>query len=70
MTWDAIFPYSLRDRAVEQICGKYLLTEMVDEGYVVVFDTKTKVGEMRAPQKRMINGKEVLIFEIGIGRGL
>ncbi len=58
------------DRAVEQICGKYLLTEMVDEGYVVVFDTKTKVGEMRAPQKRMINGKEALIFEIGIGRGL
>jgi len=58
------------DRAVEQICGKYLLTEKVEEGYVVVFDVKTNVGEMRAPQKRMGEGKEVLIFEIGIGRGL
>jgi len=58
------------DRAVEQICGKYLLTEKAEEGYVVVFDVKTKVGEMRAPQKRMVEGKDVLIFEIGIGRGL
>ena len=58
------------DRAVEQICGKYLLTEKAEEGYVVVFDVKTKVGEMRAPQKRMVKGKEILIFEIGIGRDL
>ena len=56
------------DRAVEQICGKYLLTEMVEEGYVVVFDVKTNVGGVRAPQSRMLEGKEVLIFEIGIGR--
>jgi len=56
------------DRAVEQICGKYLLTEKAEEGYVVVFDVKTKVGEMRAPRKRMVEGKEILIFEIGIGR--
>ena len=58
------------DRAVEQIGGKYLLTENAEEGYVVVFDVKTKVGEVRTPQKRMVEGKEVLIFEIGIGRGL
>jgi len=56
------------DRAVEQLCGKYLLTEKADEGYIVVFDVKTKVGEMRAPQKRLVEGKEILIFEIGIGR--
>jgi len=56
------------DRAVEQICGKYLLTEMVEEGYVVVFDVKTNVGEVRAPQSRTLEGKEVLIFGIGIGR--
>ena len=56
------------DRAVERICGKYLLTEMVEEGYVVVFDVKTHVGEVREPQNRMLEGKEVLIFEIGIGR--
>ena len=41
---------------------------MVAEGYVVVFDVKTKVGEMRTPQSRMVKGNEVLIFEIGIGR--
>ena len=58
------------DRAVEQLSGKYLLTEMAEEGYVVVFDVKTKVGEMRAPRKRLVEEKEILIFEIGIGRGL
>jgi hypothetical protein len=56
------------DRAVEQICGKYLLSEMAEEGYVIVFDVKTHVGEVRAPQSRFLEGKEVLIFEIGIGR--
>ena len=56
------------DRAVEQICGKYLLTEKADEGYVVVLDVKTKVGEGRTPRKRLVEGKEILIFEIGIGR--
>ena len=56
------------DRAVEQISGKYLLTEKAVEGYVVVFDVKTKVGEVRTPQKRQVEGKEVLIFEVGIGR--
>lgn len=56
------------DRAVEQLCRKYLLTEKAEEGYVVVFDVKTNVGEMRAPQKRLVEGKEILIFEIGIGR--
>ena len=56
------------ERAVEQICGKYLLTEKAMEGYVVVFDVKTKVGEVRTPQKRQVEGKEVLILEVGIGR--
>ena len=56
------------DRAVEQICGKYLLTEKAVEGYVVVFDVKTKVGEVRTPQKRQIEGNTVLVFEVGIGR--
>ena len=56
------------DRAVEQICGKYLLTEKALEGYVVVFDVKTKVGDVRTPQKRQVEGKEILIFEVGIGR--
>jgi hypothetical protein len=57
-------------RAVEQLGEKYLLTEKAEEGYVVVFDVKTKVGEVRTPQKQVVEGKEVLIFEIGIGSGL
>ena len=57
-------------RAVEQLSEKYLLTEKAEEGYVVVFDVKTKVGEVRTPQKRMGEEKEVLIFGVGIGRGL
>jgi len=56
------------DKAVEQICGKYLLTEKAEEGYVVVFDVKTRVGEISAPQKRLVEGKEILSFNIGIGR--
>lgn len=56
------------DRAVEQLSGKYLLTEKVDEGYVVVFDIKTKVGEVGAPQNRVVEGKEVLVFQLGIGK--
>ena len=56
------------DRAIEQLCGKYLLTEKAEEGCVVVFDVKTKVSEVRAHQKRVVEGKEILIFEIGIGK--
>jgi len=56
------------DKAVEQICGKYLLTEKAEEGYVVVFDVKTRVGEVSTPQKRLVEGKEILSFNIGIGR--
>jgi len=68
----SILPQAIRqpDRVVEQLGGKYLLTEMVEEGYVVVFDVKTKVGEVRTPRKRMVEGRVVLIFEIGIGRDL
>ena len=44
------------------------MTEKALEGYVVVFDVKTKVGEVGTPQKRQVEGKEILIFEVGIGR--
>ena len=44
------------------------MTEKAVEGYVVVFDVKTKVGDVRTPQKRQVEGNTVLIFEVGIGR--
>ena len=56
------------DRAVEQLSGKYLLTEKAGEGYVVVFDAKTKVGELCSPRKHRAGDKDVLSFNIGIGK--
>ena len=55
-------------KAIDQLCGKYLLTEQVDEGYVVIFDLKTKVGELCSPQRHAVDEKEILSFNIGIGR--
>jgi hypothetical protein len=56
------------EEALEQLTEKYLLPEKVDHGYIVLFDPKTKVGELCTPQKHMAEGKEILIFNIAIGR--
>ena len=56
------------DEALEQLTEKYLMPEKVDHGYIVLFDPKTKVGELCTPQKKVVEGKEVLIFNIAIGR--
>ena len=56
------------DRAVLQLCEKYLLTEQADEGYVVVFDIKTRVGELQQPERRVMGDTTVLVFVVGIGR--
>ncbi len=57
------------EKAIDQLCSKYLLTERVNEGYVVIFDLKTMTGEVSMPQRRMVAGKEILCFNIGIDRG-
>jgi hypothetical protein len=54
--------------ALEQLTEKYLLPEKVDHGYIVLFDPKTRVGELCTPQKHVAEGKEILIFNIAIGR--
>ena len=56
------------DEALEQIAEKYLLPERVSHGYIVIFDPKTRVGELCTPQKHILEGKEILSFNIGIGR--
>jgi hypothetical protein len=56
------------EKAIDQLCSKYLLTERANEGYVLIFDLKTMVGEVTTPQKRLVEGKEILSFNIGIGR--
>ncbi len=56
------------ERAIGQLCEKYLMTEQSDEGCIVVFDIKTQVGELCTPRRREVAGKQVLIFNIAIGR--
>ena len=56
------------DEALEQLAEKYLLPERVSHGYIVIFDPKTRVGELCTPQKHIMEGKEILSFNIGIGR--
>jgi hypothetical protein len=56
------------EKAIDQLSGKYLLTERANEGYVVVFDLKTMVGEVSTPQKHTVDGKKILSFNIGIGK--
>ena len=56
------------EEALEQLSEKYLLPEKVDYGYIVLFDPKTMVGELCTPQKHVAEGKEILIFNIAIGR--
>ena len=34
----------------------------------IIFDPKTKVGELCIPQKHTVEGKDILSFNIGIGR--
>ncbi len=57
------------DKAVDQVCDKYLLTERANEGYVILFDVKKKVGEIEGPHTREKDGHRVLVFDMGIGRG-
>ncbi|CAB1065974.1 hypothetical protein D1BOALGB6SA_10773 [Olavius sp. associated proteobacterium Delta 1] len=56
------------EKAIDQVGEKYLVTEQSDEGCVVVFDIKTKTGELCTPRRREIAGKQVLIFNIATGR--
>jgi len=55
-------------RAVDQVASRYLATERVNEGYVMVFDPKTIVGELVDPEVREVGGRQVVFFVIGIGK--
>lgn len=56
------------DKGVAQVSRKYLATEAAEEGYLVVFDTKTPAGEECEPQYHEDGGKKVICFIVGIGR--
>ncbi|MCX6580396.1 MAG: AAA-like domain-containing protein [Candidatus Aminicenantes bacterium] len=51
-----------------QVSRKYLATEGVGEGYLVIFDTRTPVGVSCKPQYHQEGDKKVTSFTIGIGR--
>jgi hypothetical protein len=56
------------DEGITQLSGKYLATEAADEGYLVIFDTRTPVGAGCRPQVHQVEGRTVTIFNIAIGR--
>jgi hypothetical protein len=51
-----------------QLSGKYLATEAADEGYLVIFDTRTPVGAGCKPQQHQVKDYTVTSFNIPIGR--
>ena len=55
-------------QGIAQIAGKYLASEFFHEGYLVIFDTKTPVGETCDPQYFPVGDKKVTALIIGIGR--
>lgn len=56
------------EEGILQVSRKYLASEGVDEGYLVIFDTQTSVGNMCKPQHHHSERKKVTSFTIGIGR--
>lgn len=55
-------------RGIDQLAKKYLASESCQEGYLVVFDTQTPVGEECEPRDYPAGDKTVTCFIIGIGR--
>ncbi|MCX6581826.1 MAG: hypothetical protein NT166_16780 [Candidatus Aminicenantes bacterium] len=55
-------------QGIAQVTGKYLASEFYREGYLVIFDTKTRVGETCEPRYYPVGDKKVTTLIIGIGR--
>jgi len=53
---------------VTQVSEKYLASESANEGYLLVFDTKTSAGEEFEPQYHEIADKRITCIIIAIGR--
>ena len=56
------------EEGILQLSEKYLATEDVSEGYLVVFDTKSPVGAVCEPQIHKVGDKQVTSFNIAIGK--
>ncbi len=56
------------DAGISQLSKKYLVSESAGEGYLVVFDIKTPIGEECEPQYHESGNKKVTVFTIAIGK--
>jgi hypothetical protein len=56
------------NEGILQLSSKYLASEGVDEGYLIVFDTKTDVGKSCKVESHEAGDKKVTSFTIAIGR--
>ncbi len=53
---------------IAQVTAKYMATESVQDSYLVIFDTKTTVGEECEPTHHPVGDKKVTCITIAIGR--
>ncbi|MCX6583343.1 MAG: hypothetical protein NT166_24465 [Candidatus Aminicenantes bacterium] len=58
------------EEGITQVSGKYLPSESVTEGYLVVFDAQKRVGTACKPEYYQVGDKKVTGFIIAIGRPL
>jgi len=56
------------NQGIEQVAGKYLAAEFCQEGYLVVFNARSQVGETCEPQYYPVDNKKVTVIIIAIGR--
>jgi hypothetical protein len=56
------------EEGITQLSGKYLVTEAADDGYLVIFDTRSPVGAGCNPQVHQVKDNTVTSFIIAIGR--
>ena len=56
------------NEGIKQVAGKYLATESAHEGYLIIFDARTPVGEEYEPQYHQVEKKKVTSFVIAVGR--
>jgi hypothetical protein len=56
------------EEGILQLSSKYLASEKITEGYLVIYDAKTPVGAVCEPQVHRAGDKKVTGITIGIGK--
>jgi hypothetical protein len=56
------------DDGLTQLSTKYLASEAAHEGFLVIFDTRTPVGEACKPRDHPVGEKKITVFVIGIAK--